>query len=268
MTMHHSDHGRSQSTMRNLTRPWSTMLHHSRFAFNTLCPINWPFLLDLGQSINGPRLTMVDFQRSINCAQLITVNWSALSYQNGLLSQFPGSTELANWKFGSRLFSWPVYSTPIKVLNPVQVVALFSIPHISIQYNVQKICLVLSTGLFLCKPQFLGPSFKNVYNLLIFLCWCISASRNVWFHLGQFFITGLEKTDVSYKSVVSQPKLKCKLGVYVEREGEGGRVSETPYRQFPPCNPGVEIFFLSFCVYSWGRYKRNGKSHSPEVFVW
>ena len=46
------DHSQLLSTMLDPTRPRSTILDHGCLAFNALGPIDLPFLLDLGQSID------------------------------------------------------------------------------------------------------------------------------------------------------------------------------------------------------------------------
>ena len=57
------------------SRARSILLEHGRLAFDALAPIDRPFSLDLGRSVDRPRSTAVDLQRSIG-AQLL--EWPTL----------------------------------------------------------------------------------------------------------------------------------------------------------------------------------------------
>ena len=70
--------GRPPSIIANHVRSYLTTLDHGRPAFDTLCPFDQPFSLDLGQSIDRPQSTFgddrpctVDHSRSNGQSRLI-----------------------------------------------------------------------------------------------------------------------------------------------------------------------------------------------------
>ena len=84
--------------MLNHIRPYSITV------ILALGPIDWPFLLDFGQLIDGPRLTTVDLQRSIDCVQSITVNLT-IDHGRLVLSCYNGQLLYPDAKFQPKFYN-------------------------------------------------------------------------------------------------------------------------------------------------------------------